>query len=278
LLVLRPAPGAGAASTSRWLSRSRGVPAEVGKPKQDDMVGRVVIQGILDETEALPAPQVLQGKVVRLTFEKMPRFSWRILNRYQADYPSLAVLDQRIRANPDRFRLIGAVRRAAAVLENNAQTFSDTLLSNRVPIGPKLKLKILKDQAALAVLTQTYQDALEELGKAGARRAGEKSLRWQANYDYVRTRLLARLIHVHEYNLMLGRIRRDDLPPLQGGTGWRLLPRVRPQNTDRAVKRLVTELQQTLRKIIKEHPDTPWAVLARRDLEVPLGLQWQPFR
>ena len=65
---------------------------------------------------------------------------------------------------------------------------------------------------------------LEELRKAALHRDKESSPRWQAHYDYILAQLLARTAYISEYNLMLGKIRKDELPPLDPKLhkGWRL--------------------------------------------------------
>ncbi len=247
------------------------------KPKKDDVAAAAEIQSILDETEALPPFRIpLQGAVPRLKADRLPPFSARVMGRYRASYKTLADLDKQIDANPAKYPLITAVRRAAAVLDKNALAFSEFLPGNKLPVAPKFKKLILKDQAKLAMMILEYREAIDHLKKAGADRAREKSPRWQANYDYTLSRLQARLVFLHEFNLMLGQIRRDMLPgPAPNQSGWKIVPTTRLQNTDREVKVLVTEYRKTLRKLADEHAGTPWAFLARRDLELPLGLEWQ---
>jgi hypothetical protein len=162
------------------------------------------------------------------------------------------------------------------VLENNAHAFPDALPGQKLPVAAGLKQKIFQDQVLVATYMEEFREALLVLQKAGRHRARDKSLRWQANYDYVRTRLLARLIHLQEYNLMLGKVRKDDLPPLQAADGgWRLVAAAKLQCTEKDIKQWEKERRRTLKKLQKEHPGTPWAWLARRDLKLPLGLEWQ---
>jgi hypothetical protein len=34
------------------------------------------------------------------------------------------------------------------------------------------------------------------------------------------------------------------------------------------------EAREYLQRVIQEHPDTPWALLARRELDTPFGWDW----
>ena len=37
-----------------------------------------------------------------------------------------------------------------------------------------------------------------------------------------------------------------------------------------------TKARKLYDRIVAEHPDTPWAVLARREQRTSLGLEWKP--
>jgi hypothetical protein len=43
------------------------------------------------------------------------------------------------------------------------------------------------------------------------------------------------------------------------------------------VKRYADESKEHFQKLIDEHKGTPWAIQAKRDKPIPLGLAWLPF-
>ncbi len=109
----------------------------------------------------------------------------------------------------------------------------------------------------------------------------EKSKRWQANYDYILAQVKARLVYINQYNLMLGKVRKDELPELVkdeakgiNQSGWRLaaIPDI---NGDADGKTLAKEIKKELENLVTEHPRTPWALQAKRERGLALGLQWQ---
>jgi hypothetical protein len=82
---------------------------------------------------------------------------------------------------------------------------------------------------------------------------------------------------MHEYNLALGSIRTEVLPPLdpaQGHDGYRLIAAERMKVKE---KTFAEEAQEIYDSIITEYKGTPWAVQAKRDKVLSLGLAWQPF-
>jgi hypothetical protein len=128
-----------------------------------------------------------------------------------------------------------------------------------------------------AVQIVELTDLLEEMEKVGEKRGEEPSKRWQAHYDYVLAELKSRLALVHEYNTMLAKVKRDELPSLdpKSHRGWRLVPQEKLQSP-KEVKDFAADAKKIYAKLIRENPGTPWEVLAKRGLMTPLGLAWVP--
>lgn len=105
----------------------------------------------------------------------------------------------------------------------------------------------------------------------------EKSKRWLANFDYVYAQIKIRIAYLEEYNLAMGKIRKDELPALEGDkqNGWQLSSQEK-MNCTQEYKLLAAEGKEKLEGIIKAHPNTPWAMLAKREKNTRLGLSWQP--
>ena len=74
------------------------------------------------------------------------------------------------------------------------------------------------------VMLVELQEMLELMEKAGRNREREPSKRWQAHYDYVLAMLKMRMVYVNEYNAMIAKVKRDELPKLDPKlhNGWRL--------------------------------------------------------
>jgi hypothetical protein len=120
--------------------------------------------------------------------------------------------------------------------------------------------------------------AAEELEAHKGRRAGESKL-WQANYDYVLARLYARAACILEYSLMLGQIRRDNLPTLdpERHKGWRLVTGA-GDVSDKDVHELGLKAQKLLRSLAEQHRQTPWEVIGRHEANTSFRLRWVPLK
>ena len=122
-------------------------------------------------------------------------------------------------------------------------------------------------------------DITAKLKEAGDKRDQEPSKRWQAHYDYCLARLQSRLVFIYEYNFVLAQVRSDSLPALeQVHNAWRIGSRPKVQVSEGKVKTMAKEINKAWERIGKNHPGTPWAVLARREQMTSLGLEWRPSR
>lgn len=137
----------------------------------------------------------------------------------------------------------------------------------RMQRGPARVMHVLEELAA-------------KLERVAAERENEKSKFWRATFDYLQAQIRARHIYVNEYTSAFGIVRRDRLPaidPAKGHVGWRLASRETLSTNDNAIKEMRKELRKIYDGIIRDHPDTPWAVLAKRERNIALGLRWEPF-
>jgi hypothetical protein len=234
------------------------------------------VRKILDELKLVPPVRPARDPRSGLTADTLPPFPAKALEPYEADYMSLAEIEQ----NPEKYPLRVAVLRAAKVLRENVDQFHMKEVFNG-NTSAQIKRQVLKEQVDPGKSILFLKDALDDLKKAGEKRDKEPSKRWQANYDFVLARLESRLVYVYEYNHVLAQIRSDSLPPLENGaTGYRLGAKkdVGIRKTEPEVKDLLKDIDRTWQRLAKQHPATPWAVVANRERMTVLGLEWRPTR
>ena len=190
---------------------------------------------------------------------------------------------------PERFPLRVAVLKTVEALDRQGRLNRVKVAGKEEPIkDPTLEVKAGTTEALKKSLSESQKggpavqiveltDLLEEMEKAGLKRGEEPSKRWQAHYDYVLAELKSRLALVHEYNTMLAKVKRDELPALDAKLhrGWRLAPQEKLQSP-KEVKDYASDAKKLYATVIKENPGTPWEVLAKRGQLTPLGLAWQP--
>jgi hypothetical protein len=218
--------------------------------------------------------------------ELLPAFSDVALAGYQADNVKAPFREAIERArvalwSVTRVEAPEELRSAVKQAKGNLQPKESLPRQLRAPMNPmaekQQKDQVLARERAVARLIGQLTEALEALEKAGAARDKEPR-RWQANYDYVLAQLQAQLAHLYEYQSMMGQFRKG-LPALNKSThdGWRLTPQEKLQG-DAAGKKLASAARKLMEQIVTDYPNTPWAELAKRDQQVPLGLDWQPAK
>ena len=235
------------------------------------------VRQILKELK-LPPIQLSMAEDEKLDLESVVFFARDKLATYLPDYRSLA----EIRGQPAKYPLRLAVLDTLELLNKEFGSGSAKEAIRQfysASATPDAKNRILNEQKKPAQLLLSLQEARRSLEKAGEARDEEKAKRWQANFDYAYAELLARIAFIEEYNLMLGRIRKDELPELEKGVdeGWRLTPREKLQSP-KDVRDLANLAHKEFAKLAKEHAGTPWEILARRETATSLGLQWQPAK
>jgi hypothetical protein len=229
-------------------------------------------------------PPSRQAATLAATFP----FSASTMAAYAADYQNLREIFDKPKEFPLRFAVLQTVEsldrqgRLNRVKVGDKEVAADRLIETVRDAGTddKVKKSLTKSQQdGPALMLVELQEMLELMEKAGRNRDREPSKRWQAHYDYVLAMLKMRMVYVNEYNAMIAKVKRDELPKLDPKlhNGWRLAAQDKI-TSPKEVKDLASDARKLLAKLIQEHPGTPWEVLAKRDRSAALGLSWQPTK
>ncbi len=139
---------------------------------------------------------------------------------------------------------------------------------------PEFKEQMTVNQGIAERTAYTVDEALGPITAAAKYRDREVSRRWQAHFDLIRGRLLAMKVRCKEYNAICARMKQDPQRFKDPkSNAWKLVPDKTIQFSDNA-KAASAEAQKLLERVVHDHPTTPWALLAQRELEHPLGFKW----
>jgi hypothetical protein len=140
-----------------------------------------------------------------------------------------------------------------------------------------VKRAIENEQNPVARIDLELREIIESLKALEDKLETEPSKRWRATFQYAYAQALARSAFLNEYNLMLGVIRKNELPPLdekKGDNGWQMIS-VEEMKSKKEEKEKAELARELFGKIATEHKGTPWAVLAKQYKNVKLGLEWR---
>ena len=201
-------------------------------------------------------------------------FDPKIMRRYKPDYVSNQTYLARLKASDSRSALV------------KAATFTTTGTLE----SPALRFEKLNEATFVATVSTAQQTAaivepqinrLYEMLKVGEEaRPDEISLRWQAGFDLAIGRAIAAKVRASSYNAMLALIKtklkfdppKDKKTPKNNT--WVLVPADIVETGSQDTK-LLQKANNYLNRVIEEHPGTPWALLAQRELETPIGWKWE---
>jgi hypothetical protein len=216
-----------------------------------------------------------EGRFLRLrpggtagwTTDEEGEVSAQLLRKYAPDY-----------VREVEYRQILAENRACQALHEATQ-----LPPAPVLIAPTYEFRKEEEAAMARALSNAQrapaenQAALERLHETLA--AGEADRgkltrpRWQAGYDLAYGRACAARARNEGYNHMLAILKNGKAPSKPDSDRWSLKPADGiPGRSD--LDKMAKNARTNLARVVKEHAGTPWAALAKRELETPCGWEW----
>lgn len=188
------------------------------------------------------------------------------MRRYQPDYLPAQEYMRLLQSNGARRALIQAAEMSwTAPMEN---------VRLRFPKRDEAELaQLLSLAQRSAAILQPKIDAICETLLAGEdARPQLEELRWRAGYDLAMGRALAVKARTDGYNVMLAEAKQGKPFKDQKNNTWVLRSTGTYANT--SLEKLAAKAKTYLERVVEEHPGTPWAALAERELATPLGWRW----
>jgi hypothetical protein len=177
---------------------------------------------------------------------------------------------------PLRVAVLEALNKVRDVWSDGAGT---TKIRNQVegPLSEALKNEVKKEMEFWAIGMIELEEHLNRLNAVQAMRASEPK-RWQAHYDFALATLKVRLAYMNEYNKLLGNLVAETLPALDAKVGQDgyVLVASETLRAGKEAKELAKEGQDLFDTITKTFKGTPWAIQAKQEKSLVIGLAWKP--
>lgn len=201
-----------------------------------------------------------------------PKFDPEVMRAYQPDYSPIRIYDQQLKTNRAKGALVATARQTQAVNIINPQ------LAFRADSDTVLRQEITEAQKPAAVFDYQLIEMSTMLEQGEKDRDKLTDFRWRASYDLAMGRVLAMRVRAFGYNTVLAEMKSTPKSfEKQGSNRWRLVPS-REIEGGPTVKKLAKKAKEYLMRVIDDHPGTPWALLAERELSQELGWAWQEYR
>ncbi len=212
--------------------------------------------------------QVRRGEIEAFSADMKYFFDPTAMARYSPDYLSQADYVSAVKRSPLRMALV------------QAATIPNVTGIQR----PRLRFVKTSEAQLAGDLTNAQQDAapLEptlvrlaatlEPGLKG--REDETSPRWRAGFDLAYGRVLAQKVRTETYNAVLAQAKQGMPFADPKNNTWILEPSDQI-SVGSKWQREADSAREFLTRVVEENPGTPWALLAQRELDVPIGWQWK---
>ncbi|TWT41585.1 vWA domain-containing protein [Botrimarina hoheduenensis] len=195
-------------------------------------------------------------------------FDERLMRRYRPDYVPLAEYDRRVREN----------RARAALVQSAAMSWAAPLgdVRREFPAVDEAEFvsALAEAQQAAAIVEPQLQTLVTALRRGERDRDRERSPRWQAGYDLAMGAALAAAVRAEAYNAALATARGGLMPTRSPSDTWIIDPS-KGELSDSRLAAAAADARRYLTRVVEEHPGTPWALLAEREQQQPLGWAWR---
>lgn len=140
-----------------------------------------------------------------------------------------------------------------------------------------LRREIAQAQRPFARLNYHLTEMLNVLKDGEKDRNKITEDRWRAAYDLAMGRMLATKVRAYGYQTMIAEMASTPKSfKSKGNNQWRIVPSSNWQNYPPSIKKEAKAAIVYLKRVIDEHPQTPWALLAEHELgEGKLGWEWR---
>ena len=191
-------------------------------------------------------------------------FDPKVMRKYRPDYVSTQHYISQVQSNKARMALVQAAK------ESWMSPMSPPQLRFEKLDEARFINEVNRAQQPAALVTSRINKLYEILKMGESDRKNEVSLRWKAGYDLAMGRVMAVKIRAESYNKLLAMLKTKLKFENPKNNVWVLKP-ANNISTGSATEKMADKAKMYLNRVIVEHPGTPWAYLAAKELETPIG-------
>lgn len=199
------------------------------------------------------------------------QFDPAAMKEYVPDYRPIRVIQSEIQKNPAMAALVQAAgytyqsRDGIPTPESEFLAFTDTIL----------RAALTEAQKPAAEMAYPLEQ-LNRILEAGAKgRDTLRDPRWRASFDLAIGRVLAMRVRLEGYNRMLANMKANPLSFKNPASNqWAIVPAAEI-DTGPQMRKAAEQARMYLKRVIDEHPGTPFALMAEKELSQDLGWKWE---
>jgi hypothetical protein len=202
------------------------------------------------------------------------RFDPSVMRKYAPDYRPVRVIDGEIRKNQAMTALVQAAsftyKRPGGLPTppTDFRGYDDNVLRTDLTDAQRPVAEVSYDMEQLHRILEAGEKARPSLAED----------RWRASYDLAMGRILAMRVRLDGYNRMLAAMKATPKSFEKAENNmWKLVP-AKEIETGPQLRKAADSAREYLKRVVDEHPGTPWAVMAEKELATDLGWTWSEYR
>lgn len=209
------------------------------------------------------------GGLYLITDDSKVKFDPLVMKSYRPDYRPLRTMETEVMKNKAKQALIN-------VCKNTSMKDAPVpTLIFRADNDNALRQEITAAQPLAARYDAPLQEMQQMLEVGEKDRDKLDTPRWRASYDLAMGRVLAMRVRYFGFNKMAAEMKLNPKTfKTAGNNQWRLVESSEI-TTGPEVKKLEKRAREYLTRVVDEHPGTPWALLAEKELSKQMGWQWE---
>jgi hypothetical protein len=194
-------------------------------------------------------------------------FDERVMRNYRPDYLP----------TEQYYQLLAGNRACGALVEAAQMSWTTPMEGVRLQFPKIDDAQLARDlslaQRSAAKLEPRINQLVAILQQGEADRPKVIKPRWQAGFDLALGRALAVMVRTEGYNAMLAAAKQGLVFKDPRNDTWILRP-ANEVTVSSALAKQAAAARAYLQRVVAEHPNTPWAMDAQRELRQPLGWRW----
>jgi len=195
-------------------------------------------------------------------------FEAEAMKKYRPDYISIREYEERLSRSKCRMALVQAASVPAT------EQFVPPQFRFPKYNEAEFVQRVSRAQQSAAILQPRLDRLFQILKEGEVDRDKEASPRWRAGFDLAIGRVIAARLRAKSYNEMLALSKTKLKFANPKNNTWVLTPSDQLGETGSQNEKLAAQSRSYLSRVVEKHPDTPWALLAKRELSTPLGWKW----
>jgi hypothetical protein len=220
-------------------------------------------------------PNRHDGKVERRSILPMSSdirhfFGGETMKKYVPDYRAVKIQAAEIENNPAKLSLVKACSLKNLDLQREFKTIFDA------PDQGRFAEELGEGQKAAVSLLVRIEPIIKILSDGEKGFSNLTDSRWKASYLLAMGRTLAIKTRLESYNHVLAEAKSGLKPKNKDTNRWTLVPAGEIKNS--SLKKQAERAEMYLKKVVDEFPGTPWALVAKEELRVPLSYGWSESR